>query len=330
MIYIENNSLDPYFNFALEYYLLKELDLNDDIFLFWRTMPTLMIGKHQNTIEEINQSYVKESDICIVRRITGGGTIYTDPNGWQFSYIIKTKPFTSINFTEYVKPVIAALASQGIEANYNDRNDVYIDGKKISGNAQYCDEKCGLHHGSILFDTDLDQLVKAITVSDEKIISKGIKSVRERVTNVKMYLDKEIDSLGFKDLIVNEILKNSEEIKDSRYELTLTDLKRVNEISDQKFKSWEWNYGNSPKFQISKSNRYEGGKIEFNLNISQGKIAECKIYGDFFCRGDVSYVSKTLEGCVYEENNIRKALLEINAENIFYKFKLDELVNAII
>lgn len=325
LIYIENDSLDPYFNFALEYYLLKELDLKDDVFLFWRTVPTLMIGRHQNTIEEINCNYVKEKKICVVRRITGGGTIYTDPNGWQFSYIVK-KPFTNIDFSEYVKPVINALAQQGIEAKYNDRNDIYIKGKKISGNSQYCDERCGLHHGSILFNTDLNELVKAITVSDDKIISKGLKSVRERVTNVKDHFDREINSIAFKNLIVDEILRNN----DKRYALTLKDIDRVNEIRDQKFKSWEWNYGKSPKFKIIKSKRYEGGKIEFHLNIKQGCITECKIYGDFFCKGDIDYVSCSLAGCFYKEDNIRAVLKEINAESIFYKFSIDELVNCLI
>ncbi len=306
-------------------YLLKELNLNDDVFLFWRTVPTLMIGKHQNTIEEINYDYVKEKKICVVRRITGGGTIYTDPNGWQFSYIIK-KPFMNIDFTEYVKPVINALAQQGIEASYNDRNDIYIKGKKISGNSQYCDEQCGLHHGSILFNTDLDELVRAITVSDDKIISKGIKSVRERVTNIKDYFDREINSIAFKNLIVNEILKNNEK----RYILTLNDIDRVNEIRNQKFKSWEWNYGKSPKFNIIKSKRCKGGKIEFHLNIKKGYIAECKIYGDFFCKGDINYVSKALEGCFYKEENIRAILKEINAESIFYKFSIDELVSCMV
>lgn len=303
MIYVENNRLDPYFNFALEYYLLKELDLGQDVFLFWRTEPTLMIGKHQNTIEEINNAYVKEKGINVVRRITGGGTIYTDPNGWQFSFIIKNQLFGDISFETYTGPVIEALAQLGIDAEFNNRNDILIEGKKFSGNAQYSDESCTLHHGSLLFDTDLSELVKSITVSDDKIISKGIKSVRDRVTNLGDHMEKKIDSLEFRDLMLKELLKNVEKT----YVLTQEDLTRVEEIANDKFKQWDWNYGESPDFNITKSNRLAGGKIEFNLNVNKNLIDDCKIQGDFFCKGDVEDISKALIGCQYKEEEIGRA-----------------------
>jgi lipoate-protein ligase A len=326
MIYVENNSLDPYFNFALEYYLLKELDLGQDVFLFWRTEPTLMIGKHQNTIEEINSAYVKEKGIKVVRRITGGGTIYTDPNGWQFSFIIKEKSFGDINFETYTGPVIEALGQLGIDAKFNNRNDILIDGKKFSGNAQYSDESCTLHHGSLLFDTDLSELVKSITVSDDKIISKGIKSVRDRVTNLGDHMEKKIESLEFRDLMLQELLKNVEKT----YVLTPEDLTRVQEITNDKFKQWDWNYGESPDFNITKSKRLAGGKIEFSLNVNGNHIDDCKIYGDFFCKGDIDDISNALVGCLYKEEDIRKVFENINIEERFYLMTIEELVSCII
>ncbi|MFZ3071376.1 MAG: lipoate--protein ligase [Anaerolineaceae bacterium] len=326
MIYVENNSLDPFFNFALEYYLLKELDLGEEIFLFWRTQPTLMIGRNQNTAEEINQGYVKEKNILVVRRISGGGTIYTDPNGWQFSFIIKNKTTGDIDFRTFTAPIIKALTELGIVAYFNNRNDILIEGKKFSGNAQYRDEKCVLHHGSILFDTNLSELVKSITVSNDKIISKGIKSVRERVTNVIDHMDKKVNSVEFKELMLASLLKNI----NSTYELTSKDKERVTEIANEKFKQWNWNYGISPKFNITKSNRFAGGKIEFNLNVNKGYIEQCKIYGDFFCKGDVEVVSQSLVGCRYKEENIRAVIEDIQPAGFFYMIDADELISCII
>lgn len=326
MIYVENNSLDPFFNFALEYYLINELDLSDEYFMFWRTEPTLMIGKHQNTIEEINQDYVKEKNIHVVRRISGGGTIYTDPNGWQFSFIVKNKSSRDIDFNTYTAPVIAALSELRVDAELNGRNDITINGKKISGNAQYSNNECILHHGSILFNTDLDELVKSITVSDDKIVSKGIKSVHERVTNVVDNLDKKIDTLEFRDLMIGYLLKNVE----GTYKLTQEDILRVNEIADNKFRTWEWNYGKSPKFNITKSKRFKGGKVEFKLNVDNGYIEQCKIYGDFFSKGDIETVSHSLIGCPYKEDDIRTRLDKIGAADFFHMVDIDELLSCII
>lgn len=326
MIYIENQSLDPSFNFALEYYLIKEKEIGDEIFLFWRTEPTLMIGRYQNTIEEINQDYVKQKNIHVVRRISGGGTIYTDPNGWQFSFIIKNKEYNEIDFKKYTDPIIDALSNLGIKACFNNRNDILIEGKKFSGNAQYIEPKCILHHGSILFNTNLEELVKAITVSDEKIISKGIKSVRDRVTNVINYMDRKIESVEFKELMLSYLLKNVS----SDYQLSKADIQRIEEIANEKFRSWEWNYGKSPKFNITKSNRFKGGKIEFNLNVNKGIIQECKIFGDFFSKGDIAIVSSSLIGCPYKEEDIRVRLNGIDVAKYFYLIDIDELISCII
>lgn len=326
MMYVENNSQDPYFCFALEYYLMKEIDLKQDFFLFWRTTPTIMIGKHQNTLVEINQDYVKEKQIQVVRRITGGGTIYTDPATWQFSFIIKNKLGNNINFAIYTDPVMKALLKLGIHADCSNRNDILIKGRKVSGNAQYIDSNCTLHHGSILFDTKLDELANALTVSEEKIISKGIKSVRERVTTITEHLQEKIDMLAFKELMLHDLLQST----DGSYELTPKDIKRVNEIADDKFRQWEWNYGRSPKFNMIRSKRFAGGKVEFNIYVNKGVIEQCKIYGDFFSQGDIEIVSRSLLGCLYKEENISGALEDIHAAKYFYLISNEDLVRCII
>ncbi|MGL6106739.1 lipoate--protein ligase [Romboutsia sp.] len=327
MIYVENNSTNPYFNFALEYYLMNEKDLGDDtIFMFWRTNPTLMIGKFQNTIEEINQKYVEEKNINIVRRITGGGTIYTDMNGWQYSFITKKYDGTGIDFKTFTDPIIGALKNQGIEAYFNSRNDLLINDKKFSGNAQYIKDTCRLHHGSILFNTNIEEMVKSITVAEEKIISKGIKSVRERVTNVKEHLDKDIDSVQFRDIMLESLLKKSS----GTYKLTEEDINRVNKISKEKFETWEWNYGASPKFNLTRWKRFTGGKVEFSINVNKGILEACKINGDFFGEGEIEDVENALVGCKYNKEEIDKLIDKIDISKYFYRITKSEIVSCII
>ncbi|MGL5316135.1 MAG: lipoate--protein ligase [Peptostreptococcaceae bacterium] len=328
MIYVENNSLNPYFNFALEYYLMNEKDLGDDIiFMFWRTEPTLMIGKFQNTIEEINQQYVEEKNINVVRRITGGGTIYTDMNGWQYSFITKNYTGGGIDFNTFTQPIIDALKNQGIDAYCNGRNDLLINNKKFSGNAQYIKDNCRLHHGSILFNTNIEEMVKSITVAEEKIISKGIKSVRERVTNVAEHFnDNSIDSIKFKNIMLESLLKKS----NGTYKLTEEDLRRVNEISKEKFEPWGWNYGASPKFNITKWKRFNGGKVEFNIDVKKGIIEACKINGDFFGQGDIDEVEEHLCGCKYSKEDLKTHLEKLDIEKYFYKITSNEILDCII
>lgn len=325
MVYIENNSTDPFFNFALEYYLITEKQLPEDqIFIFWRTEPTLMVGKYQNTIEEINQDYAKKNGIKVVRRITGGGTIYTDMGGWQFSFITRGQA-ESIDFNKYIGPVIEGLKKLDVPAEFNSRNDLVIHGKKFSGNAQCMLNGYTLHHGSLLFNTDFEQMVKSLTVDDYKIISKGIKSVKERVTNISEHLTQPIDTDTFKKLMVDSIMQGSK----AEYQLTAADRERVKVIAKEKFASWEWNYGKSPKFNITRTGRFDGGKMEFKLDVNQGKITECHIYGDFFGTMDISVLSEALISTTYEKESIKKAIEACDIKQCFYNINVDELADII-
>lgn len=325
MIYIENNSTNPYYNFALEYYLIHEKNLPDNqIFIFWRTQPTVMIGRYQNTLEEINEKYVRDNNINVVRRITGGGTIYTDMGGWEFSFITRGKA-GQIDFNKYIEPIIGSLKKLGVAAEFNSRNDLVIKNKKFSGNAQCISNSYTLHHGSLLFDTDLEQMVRCLTVDDYKIISKGIKSVRERVTNISDHLLEPLDTLVFRELMVKSIMNNS----DNEYILTDEDNKRINEIAKEKFESWQWNYGKSPEFNITKTGRFEGGKIEFKLDVNKGIIESCSMYGDFFGNVNVSKFCDSLTGCEYNRESVKSALEKQQAEHTFHNISFDELIDVI-
>ena len=233
MIYIETGSTDVYYNFGLEYYFSVEKRLSDTVFLFWRTTPTLMVGKYQNVLEEINKPYADEHGIHIVRRMSGGGTIYTDLGGWQFTFI-QHKEAGEIEFHQYIAPVIDALREMGVHAEFNGRNDLTIDGKKFSGNAQYRLGDCVVHHGSLLFDTDIRQMVESTTVDSYKILSKSIKSVRDRVTNISEHLSAPMDAETFKECMVRHIMGGS----DAVYAVTAEDDKRIRELAAEKFNNW--------------------------------------------------------------------------------------------
>ena len=325
MIYLKSNSTDANFNFALEKYAMDELDIAKEYFIFWRTSPTLMTGRYQNTLSEINMPFARANNINIVRRITGGGTIYTDMNGWQFSFIVKDPGERKIEFVTFTKPILEALHSLGINAEKSGRNDLVIDGKKISGNAQYIRKDVVLHHGSLLFDTDLEQLVRALSVDDEKIISKGIKSVRQRVTNIADYLDKKISSIEFRDVMLKFLLKDME-----TYELTQKDIERVEEIKRAQFDQWEWNFGNDPKFNMTKENRFAGGKLMVQSFVENGCITDIHFYGDFFAKEGLSDLEDSLKGCRFEEGEIKNALIKTNAEDYFYNISLEEILSCII
>lgn len=325
MIYIDSRSTDANFNFALERYAMDELDIGTEYFLFWRTVPTLMIGRFQNTLAEINMPFAKQNNINIVRRISGGGTIYTDMNGWQFSFIVRDPAGRDTAFFTFTQPILDALHALGVGAEASGRNDLVIDGRKFSGNAQYNRKDVTLHHGSLLFDTDLGQLVRALNVDDEKIVAKGIQSVRQRVTNIAEHLSQKMTSLAFRDVMLKYLLADMD-----TYTLTDKDIQHVNEIKHEQFDQWEWNFGNDPKFNITKENRFAGGKLMVRAFVENGRITDIHFYGDFFAKENLAALEKSLAGCAYEENAIKNALHSGNAQDVFYKITLDEVLSCII
>ncbi|WP_066648092.1 lipoate--protein ligase [Christensenella timonensis] len=328
MIYVETGSTDAYFNFGLEQYLMEQVGTGailGPVFLFWQTKPTLMVGHFQNIHKEIDERYAKGKGIQIVRRASGGGTIYTDMGGWQFSHIVQNVNFDEIDFAEYTKNVIAALCAMGVNAYANGRNDILVDGKKISGNAQYVTRKGKVHHGSLLFQTDIGEMVAALTPSKDKITSKGIDSVRQRVGNIADYLKTDMTPAQFKSEMLERLLQNVQV-----YQLTEQDRKAAQNIAEEKFRSWEWNYGSQLVFEVVRERKFAGGKMQCCLNIKDGKINRCIFYGDFFCQGDIDVLINRLIGTDYHEASIRSALREANAGQIFHMISEDEIMECIL
>lgn len=324
MIYIETGSTDVYYNFGLEYYFTVEKRLPDTVFLFWRTTPTLMVGKYQNVLEEINKPYAEAHGIRIVRRMSGGGTIYTDEGGWQFTFI-QHQNAKEIEFRQYIAPVIDALTEMGVDSGFNGRNDLTIGDKKFSGNAQYRLADCIVHHGSLLFDTDIGQMVASTTVDSSKILSKSIKSVRDRVTNIAEHLPYPLSPEEFKERMVHHIMAGSTDV----YHITPEDDKRIRELAMTQFAAWEKIYGADPKFNIERAGRFEGGKIQFKIDVQKGIIRHASVYGDFFSTLDADTICAAIIGCRYDRQSVLVALREHGIDTAIYRIKAEEIASVI-
>lgn len=322
MIYAEYPSLDATFHFALEQHILNAWDAPEDVLMFWRTEPTLMIGRYQNALAEIDLAYARERGIHIVRRVTGGGAIFTDRGTWQFSVIANNEGRREIDFARFIAPVAAALTDLGLPVSFSTRNDITLDGKKISGNAQHVGQRRTLHHGSILFDADMDTLARALTPAPDKYLSKGISSVRQRVANIREYLSKDMTAEEFREHMLSRLLPPGHTVRT----LTPEDLAATESIARERFRSWEWNFGSAPQFQLCNSRRFDGGKLEACLNVKQGRIVECKLYGDFFCGGDVATIEAALVGCPYREDEAARVLAELPASDLFFRISKEDLL----
>lgn len=325
MIYIETGSTDVYYNFGLEYYFTLEKQLEDTVFLFWRTTPTLMVGKYQNVLEEINKPYADEHGIHIVRRMSGGGTIYTDMGGWQYTFI-QHEGADTISFQEYIAPVIDALKEMGVHAEFNGRNDLLIDDRKFSGTAQYRLGNSIVHHGSLLFDTDIEQMVASTTVDDYKILSKSIKSVRDRVTNISEHLPKPMNADEFKECMVRHIMHGSS----NTYVPTPEDKKRIQELADLHFNNWDSIYGANPSFNIERTGWFAGGKIQFKMDVKKNVIQNISVYGDFFSTADAGTICQALTGCRYERQAVLQAIYDHKLEQAIYRITAEEMAQTIV
>ncbi|MBD7937989.1 MULTISPECIES: lipoate--protein ligase [Cytobacillus] len=327
MKFIDNQGItDPRINLAIEEYALKNLDINESYLLFYINKPSIIIGKNQNTIEEINTEYVEKNGLHVVRRLSGGGAVYHDLGNLNFSFITKDDGESFHNFLKFTEPVITALKKLGVNAELSGRNDLTVDGRKVSGNAQFSTKGRMFSHGTLMLDSEIENVVSALKVKKDKIESKGIKSIRSRVANISEFLTEKISIEEFRQLLLQHIFEGSEV---SEYRLTEKDWEEIHKISEQRYQKWDWNYGKSPKFDYEHSKRFPVGSIDIRLNVTKGQIIECKIYGDFFGVGDVTDIEEKLEGIRYEKSEIEKALADVNIKHYFGNITLEDFINLV-
>ncbi len=325
MIYIESDSRDPYYNLALEEFVFNGLDPDQEYFMLWQNKNTIVVGKYQNTAEEVNQEFVDAHGISVVRRLSGGGAVYHDDGNLNFTFIVHKEMSPEYNFHVFVEPVIAALKELGVEAEFNGRNDVTIDGKKFSGNSQYASRGRIMHHGCIMLDSDLDKVQGALNVKEAKFESKSIKSVKSRVTTINANAPRKISMEEFRETLKKHAFASGEM---ETYVLTDEDRARVNHLADTKYRTWEWNYGFYPKYSILREQKFESGLVTVRMEAEHGYISKIRIAGDFFGNDDISGLESRLTGTALD-GGLTERIENCHIENYMHGISASDLAGML-
>ena len=320
---INQSSTDPYFNLAAEEYFLK--NFQEDFFLLWRSRPSVVVGKHQNALAEINHEFVHSHQIPVARRLSGGGTVFHDPGNVNFTFIRNVANISEVNFKVFTVPVIEALKKLGVEAYTTGRNDLLIDGKKISGNAEHVHRNRVLHHGTLLFDSRLEALKGALKVDLSKFEDKAVQSNRSEVTNIANYLPNPISVEEFTNFLFGEISQNYPEFM--VYEPTPEDIESIQKLSIEKYQTWDWIFGYSPRYRYTNTLDTANGVISVNLLVEKGHIAEASISGAIQAEISQNIVNALL-GCRHDHEVVKTALFGLNKEFQQCGISVEELING--
>jgi lipoate-protein ligase A len=326
MLIIRRHSTDPHFNLATEEYILKNFE--ESSFMLWRNSPSIIVGKHQNTLAEINAGYVKENNIPVVRRLSGGGAVFHDLGNLNFTFIQSGNSQQLIDFRRYTEPILEVLQKLGIDAKFEGRNDLTIGGKKFSGNAEHIWKNRVLHHGTLLFSSKMTDISQALRADPLKFQDKSVKSVKSRVTNISEHLTSGMDVLDFAEAIQDHII---EKYPDAIfYDLNKEDHVKIDELVEQKYGTWQWNFGYSPKYNFRKILRTEkSGTIEFDLDVQNGIIISFKIFGDFFGMLDPEEIERVMEGVPHREESILEVLRPFRIGDYISSLTLDEFIHGL-
>lgn len=328
MMYLRSPSTDPAFNLALEQYVFDHMDRSKEYFMLWQNDNAVIVGKNQNTFCEVNPKVVEEKGVQVVRRLSGGGAVYHDMGNLNFTFVMDAKDTSDLDIKLFCQPVAVLLQKLGVDAVVNGRNDITIEGKKFSGNSQYLRGGRIMHHGTIMFDSNLDLVAEVLNVAGDKFQSKAAQSVKSRVTNVSQFLQKGVRLQEFEERLVSFIFgENHFEI----YTWTEADLAAVEKIKEDRYTQWAWNYGYSPEFTVVKERRVEGcGKIEAHMNTKEGKIIEVRFYGDFFGVSDTEELAGTLAGVAVEREALQLALKNYDIEQYFHNLTREKFIDILL
>jgi len=321
MLIIENNRKNPYFNIAAEEYLLK--NFTDDCFMLYQNTPSLIVGKHQNTLAEINYQFIKQNNIDVVRRLSGGGTVYHDLGNINFMFIQNINENSSlVNFKRYTDPIIEVLHDLNIDAKFEGKNDILINGLKISGNAEHVFKRRVLHHGTLLFSSELNVLNDAIKAEIKKYNDKGVKSIRSTVANISDFLTKKISIPEFMNKVVEKIRDMN---KDSTlYTFKTGDILKIENLVTEKYSTWEWNFGYSPDYNFENKIKTANGNLSVNVTVEKGLIKKIKITGNF----DSSDIEHSLIGKKHNEKEIHQTLHKVDVLKCT-TYTVDDIIKAL-
>jgi lipoate---protein ligase len=329
MLVIKSPNTDAYFNIAAEEYLLK--NFKEDVFFIYINDPAIIIGKHQNTLAEINKPFVDENHIKVVRRLSGGGAVYHDKGNLNFSFHMHQNQVENddfVDFRRFTQPIIDLLNNLGVNAQFKGRNDLVIDDKKFSGNAKTVFNEKILQHGTILFNSEMKVLADALKVNPLKFQDKAVKSVRSRVTNVQPYFPNQMSIEVFSDKLLDYVVSLYSNA--NFFSFSENDLVQIKQLVKEKYGTWDWNYGYSPEYNFNKGVKTNAGYIEFHLDVQKGYIKKARIFGDFFASKSISDVEKMLEGEKHDAQHLKFKLTNLNIIEYFGQVSLNEIIEGLI
>ncbi len=327
MLCIIRQETDPYFNIAAEEYVLKHF--SEDCFMLWRNEPCIIVGKHQNTLAEINIDYVKKKEIKVVRRLSGGGAVFHDLGNLNFTFVANAEAGSNmVDFHKFTKPILDVLKTLNINAEFSGRNDLVIDGRKFSGNAEHVYRQRILHHGTLLFSSVMSDLVNALNVDPSKFTDKAVKSVRSRVTNISEHLASTLTVLEFRDLIMQHIIDSTPGA--TVYSFTQEDIDNITKLSAEKYATAEWNYGTSPNYTFRKKLKTAGGHIEVALVVENGIIRQARFFGDYFHIQDPADIEAAIVGARHEEGDLLSRFASYSLQDYFLNITEEDLISALI
>ncbi len=326
MLYVNNEGrTDPRVNLAIEEYLLRQDFISEPILFFYVDEPAVIIGRNQNTFEETDPDFLQAKNIHIVRRLSGGGAVYHDMGNLNYSFITTGKKELH-KFREVTKPLVRALNELGVNAKFQGKSDIFANGKKISGNAQYSSAGRMLSHGTLLFDSDHETLTSALVPRQIEINSKAVQSIRSQVINIRELLKVDMTIGEFKQAMISSIF-GREDIP--TYKLTAADWEQIQGISTERYKQWEWNFGRSPKFRIEKSKHLSGGQIDVSIEVAKGRIQSISIASAEARLPDMTQMEQALIGTRYELTALAKRLDHLDLRPFEDKLDNKQLIKLI-
>lgn len=327
MLYYNSSCTDPAFNLALEECLLDICPPGECIFSLWQSKSAVLIGRYQNTMNQIHPEFIRQNKISVVRRITGGGAVYQDLGNINYSFIRKG-PNLNRDFQFMTRPIINALSGLGIRSEFSSRNDITVNGYKISGNAMHISGDTILHHGTLLFDTDFSMMKNSLKVGKEKLAAKGVSSVTGCVANLTGFLPEPITLREFCERLFQSVL--SEETDNRPFAMTRSDRERVKALAASKYNTWDWNYGESPDYNLFFSRRLACGIVEIYIKIDKKKwIEKIRILGDFFCPEDITDVERQLTDVPFDPISVGEKLRSIDLSKYLAGIRADEITELL-
>lgn len=324
MRFIELTSTDPAVNLAAEEWLLRQTD--QDVFMLWRNAPSVIVGRNQNTRGQVNEDFVRERRIPVVRRLTGGGAVFHDLGNVNYTFIRLGQTDRDIDFRRFTAPIIEALATLGVTCTFEGRNDLAIAGLKISGNAQFMLHDRVLHHGTLLFSAVMADLSGALRLEPVKYRDKAVQSIPKRVTNIAAHLPEPMAVTAFMDHVMAHVCPGA-----SRSDLTLTadEAAGAAGLAESRYRSDAWNFGASPAYALTRTTRTPGGLVEAHLDVSGGVIRAARLLGDYFGRRDVAELEAALVGCRHDRVALAERLGEMELGDYLLGVGVDELVDCL-